>query len=105
MLLQHVLISLPVDCNQLRAFRSFLPPLHTDSALFSSDGMPCFAQVYGSLIGMFEQNNLAIDVPSPLGAYLNFVDGVDDGNEHEIHRLIAPLRDTIVAAAQDSGQG
>ncbi|CAD7700336.1 unnamed protein product [Ostreobium quekettii] len=100
-------VAVPDDVSDEEAFRAELKELATDSlALLKSaidDGrFPALftAEVYGSLIGMFEMNNLAIEVPSPLESYLEALD-----ESPSTAGSLGSLRDRIEEAAQHPGEG
>lgn len=45
--------------------------------------MCAFMQVYGSIMGLFELNNLALAVPSPVEDYFLTVDALPDGTDKQ----------------------
>ncbi|KAJ3693637.1 hypothetical protein LUZ60_009117 [Juncus effusus] len=88
-------ISLPddVDLSEETNFRNQIKDLAFTSlellkdAIFDSECAPLFSlDVYGSIIGMFELNNLDLVVASPLEDYFIYIDELPDKEKEEAKR-------------------
>jgi hypothetical protein len=64
------------------------------------------AQLYGSLVGMFELNNLGLSVPSPVEDYFLLVDGWREGEERQALKAATdPLLDALDTAYDTPCEG
>ncbi|GMH37389.1 hypothetical protein BSKO_05262 [Bryopsis sp. KO-2023] len=97
-------VAIPEDVTDGEEFRNDLRNLSThavqllQSAIPASEQFPALfhPKVFASVIGMFEQNNLTIDVPSPLELYL---DDLDEGEHKTLHSL-GIVKDLLSEAAE-----
>jgi hypothetical protein len=55
-------------------------------------------EIWGSLIGMFEINNLDLCVPSPIERFFTAVDGMPEDGRLDVTAVTQPLRDALGSA-------
>jgi len=61
-----------------------------------SDAAPLFAPaLWGSVIGMFELNNLSLEVQSPVETYFLAVDALEGGARNAATAVTQPLLDAL----------
>ncbi|GLI60574.1 hypothetical protein VaNZ11_002733 [Volvox africanus] len=99
-------VAVPDDVDDEEEFRAQLRSLASDSLELLSAAIkdPRFGpdlfqlQVYGSIVGMFELNNMGLIVPSPVEDYFLEVDEMEEGTEkREVTQVTQPLLDALDA--------
>ncbi|GFR39660.1 hypothetical protein Agub_g131 [Astrephomene gubernaculifera] len=97
-------VAVPDDVEDEEEFRGQLRELASDSLELLSAAIsdPRFGpdllnlQVYGSIVGMFELNNLGLSVSSPVEDFFLAVDEMEEGAEKEaVVRVTQPLLDAL----------
>ncbi|KAG2493087.1 hypothetical protein HYH03_008750 [Edaphochlamys debaryana] len=99
-------VAVPEDVEDEDEFRGQLRELAYDSLQLLSAGLadPRFGpevlrlEVYGSIVGLFELNNLGVAVASPVEDYFLAVDEMEEGPDKEpVAKLTQPLLDALDA--------
>lgn len=97
-------ISLPddVDNSDEAAFRSQVKELAFSSlqllkeAIFDPECEPLFSlEIYGHIIGMFEQNNLDLVVESPVENYFLYIDDLPHPEKEKAEQITQPFLDAL----------
>eukprot|EP00798_Chlamydomonas_sp_ICE-L_P030340 gene30340-35340_t len=63
------------------------------------------AQVYGAVVGMFELNNLALTVPSPVEEYFLLIDALPEDKKEAAMKVTQPLLDALDKAYDTPAEG
>ncbi|GIL65835.1 hypothetical protein Vafri_19475 [Volvox africanus] len=99
-------VAVPDDVDDEEEFRAQLKSLASDSLELFSAAIkdPRFGpdllqlEVYGSIVGMFELNNMGLVVSSPVEDYFLEVDEMEEGPEkREVTKVTQPLLDALDA--------
>ncbi|GIL85141.1 hypothetical protein Vretimale_10792 [Volvox reticuliferus] len=99
-------VAVPDDVDDEEEFRAQLRSLASDSLELLAAGIkdPRFGpdlfqlEVYGSIVGMFELNNMGLSVSSPVEDYFLAVDEMEEGTEkREVTKVTQPLLDALDA--------
>ncbi len=106
-------VACPEDVDDEEEFRGELRQLASESLSLLAQAVqaPAFPelfdlQVYGSVIGMFELNNLSLEVPSPVEDYFLLVDGWEEDVERaELKAATDPLLDVLDTAYDTHCEG
>ncbi|EFJ45026.1 SET and zf-MYND domain-containing protein [Volvox carteri f. nagariensis] len=97
-------VAVPDDVDDEEEFRTQLKSLASDSLELLSAAIsdPRFGpellqlEVYGSIVGMFELNNMGLSVPSPVEDYFLAVDEMEEGAEKQaVLQITQPLLDAL----------
>ncbi|KAK9811846.1 hypothetical protein WJX72_011125 [[Myrmecia] bisecta] len=95
-------IEKPPDVADEAGFRADVKELAADSlellsaALYDSRFEPLFSlDVYGSIVGMFELNNLGIWVASPVQDYFLHIDALEGAERAAVHEAAGPLLEAL----------
>lgn len=95
-------ISLPDDIDDESSFRMQVKELANESlqllkkAIYDEECEPLFTlDIFGHLIGMFEQNNLDLVVDSPLGDYFRYIDDLPQSDKKVAERSTRPIVDAL----------
>lgn len=106
-------VACPEDVEDEEEFRAELLQLASESLSLLAQAVqaPAFPelfdlQVYGTLVGLFERNNLSLEVPSPVEDYFLLVDGWEKQGEREALKAATdPLLDALDTAYDTHCQG
>lgn len=98
-------VAVPDDVEDEDEFRGQLRSLASDSLELLSAAIrhPELAphllqlQVYGSIVGMFELNNLGVSVPTPVEDYFLAVDELQGQQREQVMQVTQPLLDALDA--------
>ncbi|XP_050208401.1 histone-lysine N-methyltransferase ATXR2 [Mercurialis annua] len=95
-------ISLPNDVDDEIAFRMEVRDLAFTSlqllkaAIFDQECEPLFSlEIFGNLIGMFEQNNLDLVVASPVEDYFLYIDDLPYPEKSKAEEITEPILDAL----------
>ncbi|KAG9159723.1 hypothetical protein Leryth_007751, partial [Lithospermum erythrorhizon] len=95
-------ISLPDDVDDKCSYRMQVKELAFESlqllkkAIYDEECEPLFSlEIYGHIIGMFEQNNLDLVVQSPLGDYFLYIDDLPQNDKIVVEKLTRPILDAL----------
>eukprot|EP00210_Caulerpa_lentillifera_P007793 g7437.t1 len=98
--------------SEKEAFQTTLKELTNDASNLLKEAIrvsmecPLFdPEFIGSLMGMISQNNISIELWSPLDAYIDQLNSADDSITDKLWSAYPKLKETIVEAAQYSVQG
>ncbi|MEW5302786.1 MAG: hypothetical protein WDW36_005534 [Sanguina aurantia] len=97
-------VSVPDDVEEEEEFRTELRDLadaslaHLRAAIFDPRFSGLFSsEVYGSIVGMFELNNLTLTVPTPLEDYFLLVDELPEEEKAAAQAVTQPFLDILDA--------
>ncbi|MED6207010.1 Histone-lysine N-methyltransferase atxr2 [Stylosanthes scabra] len=97
-------VALPddIDSSDEDSFRMQIKELAFKSlqllkaAIFDKECEPLFSlDIYGHIIGMFEQNNLDLVVASPVEDYFLYIDDLKNPDKEEAEKITQPILDAL----------